>query len=1267
MSEQPPRDDKKKKLTPRGLKQAVRKLRQGMQGTVDAPPDMRLSGPLPGQEASIDAMRAVEPQPEMAPEVREINEADVLYQAKQRAEVAEGLAQRDREEEAARAGRNASDLQRWQKDYRSHQEKTGAQRAAAEWREAGSAPSKDETDSAEKREMSPQEVRRAKLMRGLLASANFPESDLTWEQRNANAASAFTAPAAPLSREDRARLFEALRMGNVSNTYVNNAIELVDAPFRRDPRTDREELSDSQQQRLQDPELMSLVRDIASECTSDGLLTRWGGKDDASDVVNNYATPGNVEFALQRAKRLKETPALEKERAALCERREKGEPLDAEIDAVTDKIDALWSDESPLTRNPRFNELLHLLYGERADYYDEYKALEQEAIHNQPDSLDGREFGDGTKDEKATKHSRLARLLAGFKGLELGEDLREKGSGGFSMASAPSFRNVDDYSDLRTRPRVEMQGPPTREQAGWVDDEPKESKPRGRGFKGLPPTMGTAPSFRDIDDFSPHKQPAPRQGPPTAEQAGWNPAATTKPTAEMYGPPTREQFEARESGESSRFGRTMHWLRDSGAALGRRLWSLGVATKDMTVATAKGIGKDTVAAAKGVGWAVRHPFMAASAAKEGLKKGYEGTKNYGKYFFEENRTWNERWAKLGADSKALSIAALEGYNKMPMHRKLEITAALIGASAVTGAVGLSSTAWVLAKAMYGQRVLAGAGFGLNRGKGVAEKAAAGEKHWLLGKHTGKEAALAYGGVSALTYGVAGMFAGRWATEKLTEGLTTAGKWVGGMLHSNDVPPAAPGATSSAVEQAARSTGSAGAANDTPGAGAASSLVEPNFPQPHIEHHIPTADELNQSLSKVELNSDAPAEPVTIAEPLLSADHHFPQPHIDTHMPTAEEFSQHLSKVNLDSTAAETAAAPAASPDAPASAGAPVAPMPDAPASGGSTLESIHQAAASGKGYEYDLKHGVWDKIKALHLKPEDYAPKVGEQPSDLYRLLTANDNTINKVVHELATKHHFYNPDGTSVRIDPNAELTVGSDGSIMYAEHAGEAASADATQAEAAHTTPVYHPHAPVAEADTAHAAHLQEVNSARAKLGLSPLEQDTTTAGNAAALEAARPGAGVAEDGTASTDVDSELAEESAQSTASGAVPAENVTNAPSSVTDFSHVNTAEFIQSHGSEPHLYADAGGKRLTLWGSSYPEQLKFLAAHAAEHPSSAIDGVSADGKWLIRYTIDSNGNVGTPKPVYSDTFLNRLGITPRELVKAPTPTTLASAFKSVIQ
>ncbi len=119
-------------------------------------------------------------------------------------------------------------------------------------------------------------------------------------------------------------------------------------------------------------------------------------------------------------------------------------------------------------------------------------------------------------------------------------------------------------------------------------------------------------------------------------------------------------------------------------------------------------------------------------------------------------------------------------------------------------------------------------------------------------------------------------------------------------------------------------------------------------------------------------------------------------------------------------------------------------------------------ASHGHGYEYMTKR-LWEQLQSKHLNPNDYSPD-----SDIHKLLTTDAHHIDKLVHDMASdpKHGFFNPDGTSIRVDPHAHLAIKADGQLHFSDPT-HPDIIEVPKDMAAHTTPVYRPEAQVAHTE--------------------------------------------------------------------------------------------------------------------------------------------------------------------------------------------------------
>ncbi len=173
-----------------------------------------------------------------------------------------------------------------------------------------------------------------------------------------------------------------------------------------------------------------------------------------------------------------------------------------------------------------------------------------------------------------------------------------------------------------------------------------------------------------------------------------------------------------------------------------------------------GVAGDFEAAGRGIKHAAPHPTETVRAARIGAER----AARYAKYFTDREVSFGEKKEKLKVDLKVLT----ERYNKLPLRQKLYITAALIGTSSAAAAAALPTLSSVLASGMAGVRVLGGAGFALNRRKGMEARIAKYPEHWLADKSDAfkNRYALALGAL----YTGGTWVAGHYAMEKLTDWL-----------------------------------------------------------------------------------------------------------------------------------------------------------------------------------------------------------------------------------------------------------------------------------------------------------------------------------------------------------------------------------------------------------------------------------------------------------------------------------------------------------------
>lgn len=130
-----------------------------------------------------------------------------------------------------------------------------------------------------------------------------------------------------------------------------------------------------------------------------------------------------------------------------------------------------------------------------------------------------------------------------------------------------------------------------------------------------------------------------------------------------------------------------------------------------------------------------------------------------------------------------------------------------------------------------------------------------------------------------------------------------------------------------------------------------------------------------------------------------------------------------------------------------------------------TIEMPTVKASAGHGYEYMMKR-LWED---LHTKGVEL-PANANPDSDLARLLAADEDSIDKLVHEIASdsRHQFFRADGSSVLITPDSQMTIGSRGELFLSDAGRElqVAPAHVAVTPAAFTAPHVESPAPTSEA---------------------------------------------------------------------------------------------------------------------------------------------------------------------------------------------------------
>gem|GEM_PF-3986977 len=183
----------------------------------------------------------------------------------------------------------------------------------------------------------------------------------------------------------------------------------------------------------------------------------------------------------------------------------------------------------------------------------------------------------------------------------------------------------------------------------------------------------------------------------------------------------------------------------------------------------KTLGLDVVADFKALGRGIAHTASHPMEASKAVVGAGKRAAEYVGYFAGRETSLAEKREKLNKDVEAL----IQSYNKLPFRQKAYITGGLIVGSATASAMALPTLASILAKSMVGSRVLGGAGFALNRRKGMEERIAKDSDSWLANRSENFKNT--YAATLGVVYSGSTYIAGHYATEKLTS-------WFGQLFH-----------------------------------------------------------------------------------------------------------------------------------------------------------------------------------------------------------------------------------------------------------------------------------------------------------------------------------------------------------------------------------------------------------------------------------------------------------------------------------------------------
>ena len=260
-------------------------------------------------------------------------------------------------------------------------------------------------------------------------------------------------------------------------------------------------------------------------------------------------------------------------------------------------------------------------------------------------------------------------------------------------------------------------------------------------------------------------------------------------------------------------------------------------------------------------------------------------------------------------------------------------------------------------------------------------------------------------------------------------------------------------------------------------------------------------------------------------------------------------------------------------------------------------------ATPGHGYEWMMKR-LWEQL------PEGFDTSEFTEGSDIHKLLSADAQSIDKVVHQIASDpgHGFFNPDGTSVRIDLNSHMTINAEGNIQV----GDVVKAP----EGAPTTPAYQPETP-------------------SRPNVSMRAEPTSS------YDVTRIDAVQTDDILTVEESHAPVAEPPAKPIASEEITLQRPTGPPViDLTQPHEIITNQFgIKITATEPHVYASPGAEQTFVFGGSSHEQAGVVHKFLIENPNKVIYGTDSTGTYRIPWHLVEGKEVVAGPPMKTGGFL----------------------------
>ena len=315
-------------------------------------------------------------------------------------------------------------------------------------------------------------------------------------------------------------------------------------------------------------------------------------------------------------------------------------------------------------------------------------------------------------------------------------------------------------------------------------------------------------------------------------------------------------------------------------------------------------------------------------------------------------------------------------------------------------------------------------------------------------------------------------------------------------------------------------------------------------------------------------------------------------------------------VKAETYATEPVSAEVHEPAAAAAAAEAVTATPAAPEMPSAT-PAIDVKATPGHGYEYMMKQ-LWGQLHEHNVS----LPEGASSDSDLARLLAADESSIDKVVHQIASdpRHSFVRHDGSSVSIDLSARMTIGEHGELHLIDEATPI-SHDYTIAPA---------HAPVTPAP-----HI-EVSTPVSEVSVSPSEVpvEAPVAPIEASAQELPPLQEVMlpeQQPIQTVDITSgvERPPESIDTTVQPESSGVSVPEAQSIVNAFN-------VEVSTTEPHLYVGTEAENVFIYGGASTEQTGAILKYLTENPKATVYGADANGHRVPWNLIEGKAVSGTP-------------------------------------